>query len=577
MQAASVTTDGVTTDEALFTAYRDGREEGALAALVDRHWERCYRLALGVVRDPGAAEDVAQDAFVQVVNAARGRKTLDPFSGWLVSVVLNGARKSLRSSQRREKHELKARREEETTVETSSIREYVAALPESLGTPILLHYGLGLTQAEVARTIGCPEGTVASRLRTGLAKMRESLAASGVAAVGVEAALAEAWGPARGAPVPHAPAVKALVAKAALAPVAALPAVPAVVKALALVLGLGAAGAAGVGMGLFGSEVAPVPAAGTAALASASEPALPATTADAPREAAPSPAVADAVPAASPSRTAAASDALDPERDPGPYPWELPANPLLRLYGDRNLSLGFEDVSLSDVVTVLERLGLPPMRLDPRLGAAKDTSCSIAMRNLPAVDVVELLVAMNLSGAKVVPDGNDAVKVVRREDVPPTTDDGRIHADMLVSVGRPDDSWKQAFTAILGQPLTLDFQGTLQQAIDRLGEEHGAGTNLVLGLDDEIDGTKLAVAFHAAGQPIGTVLDGMLRGLGLRQELRGQSVFITRKPPAPSLAERRVTLELRGATVAELTAALEKQGITAVAGKWAWAHAAPSP
>ncbi len=199
-------------DEQLFAAYRDEGDEGALRALVDRHWAGVYRLAHAIVRDTQAAEDAAQEALVRVVQAARARKVLDPFESWLRTVTVNEARMSLRSRKRRERREEAAAaqpRQEGALDPAAVVREYADKLDENLRLPIVLHYGLGLSHREVAEALGCPQGTASTRIREGVERLRAELAGTSTP-VQVEALAVLA-----SMPVPPAPSVSVLVARAA--------------------------------------------------------------------------------------------------------------------------------------------------------------------------------------------------------------------------------------------------------------------------------------------------------------------------------------------------------------------------
>jgi RNA polymerase sigma-70 factor (ECF subfamily) len=204
-------------DESLFESYRDRSDEEALRVLVERHWPGAYKLAYAIVRDTQAAEDVAQDSLVRVVQAARARKRLDPFAGWLRTVTVNEARMSLRSRKRRERREEAAATRADpgpgALDPAAGIREYTESLEERLRLPLVLHYGLGLSHSEVGLALGCPAGTASSRIREGLEQVRSALAAKGTpVALGAIGASLVALG---AAPVPAAPRVDALVARAA--------------------------------------------------------------------------------------------------------------------------------------------------------------------------------------------------------------------------------------------------------------------------------------------------------------------------------------------------------------------------
>jgi RNA polymerase sigma-70 factor (ECF subfamily) len=212
-----------TDENALFARYRDAGDEGALGALVDQGWSSCYRLALAIVRDPGGADDVAQRAFVRVVEAARKKRSIESFGGWLRSVVITEARNHLRSGRRRSRHEeraMAARPHESSSLDPlATVREHTEALPEKLRVPLVLHYGMGLTHAEVGVALGCPTATASSWIKSGLDRLRAGVAAAGAttALASVEAVLAASFHEVREAPVPTRPALRALTAKAAAA------------------------------------------------------------------------------------------------------------------------------------------------------------------------------------------------------------------------------------------------------------------------------------------------------------------------------------------------------------------------
>jgi|GEM_PF-1142160 len=174
------------TDEERYRAFRDRNDETALDELLARHFQTSYRLALAIVGDPGAAEDAAQLAFVRVVEAARRRKTLDPFEGWLRTVVVNEARHQLRARKTHARHEEAAMKAESTSPEedpVAAIREHAGMLPRELREPLVLHFGLGLTHAEVGEALSIPRRTITKRLEEATSRLRETLTASGVASV----------------------------------------------------------------------------------------------------------------------------------------------------------------------------------------------------------------------------------------------------------------------------------------------------------------------------------------------------------------------------------------------------------
>ena len=153
------------------------------ALLEHADWIR--RLARALVRDPGRAEDVAQQAMV----AAWKHAPLDErgLRGWLTQVVRNFARVEARSQERRARHEGGAARPEsqpsahEVVERVHVQRELVAAvleLDEPYRTVLLLRFYEGQPPRTIAKELGRPIASVRSQLARGLALLRARLDAS---------------------------------------------------------------------------------------------------------------------------------------------------------------------------------------------------------------------------------------------------------------------------------------------------------------------------------------------------------------------------------------------------------------
>jgi RNA polymerase sigma factor (sigma-70 family) len=174
-----------------------GGEEAAFTELVGRHGP----MVLGVCRrvlgaGAGAdAEDAGQAAFVALARKARGLSSQPGVGAWLHRAAWFAATKAVRSVRRREDHERGAARlrpavAEESiaaaTAEWEQVRPHLDAaleqLPEKYRRVLTACYLQGRSQAEVARDLGLPEGTVASRCKRGLERLRRRLAARGVRA-----------------------------------------------------------------------------------------------------------------------------------------------------------------------------------------------------------------------------------------------------------------------------------------------------------------------------------------------------------------------------------------------------------
>jgi len=152
----------------------------ALAEFYDAHAGLAYGLALRVLRDRSDAEDAVQEAFVQVWRQA---DRYDPARGspqaWLCAIVRTRALDRLRRRL--------ARREQEEAPEPAAsagapdregvlaVRKALQALSADQRRALELAYYEGLTQTEIARRLDQPLGTIKTRIRTAMIRLREEL------------------------------------------------------------------------------------------------------------------------------------------------------------------------------------------------------------------------------------------------------------------------------------------------------------------------------------------------------------------------------------------------------------------
>lgn len=171
-----------------------GRDLAAFEALYDRYGDLVYSVSLRVVGDAYIAEDVTQDVFLRVwrrpeqFDVGRGK-----FVTWLLSVARNRSIDHRRSQSRRMRHETAASGEDEEDVlpaaderddpalaavlsdERTAVRRALETLPPEQRLAIQLAYFGGLTQLEIANRTGQPLGTIKTRIRLGMQKMRAAL------------------------------------------------------------------------------------------------------------------------------------------------------------------------------------------------------------------------------------------------------------------------------------------------------------------------------------------------------------------------------------------------------------------
>lgn len=180
-------------DERLVRTLAEGDAE-ALATLWDRHARFLYSLAFRILRDPGWAEEVVQDVFMRLWSQP---SRYDPSRGglrpWLLTVTHHAAVDGLRgrrgTASAREAGpaglQFMAHKGEDpsdsawNSLRSDTVRDALLQLPPEQREVMEMIYFGGLTQRETAERTGQPLGTVKSRLRLGMQKLRSSLAEIG--------------------------------------------------------------------------------------------------------------------------------------------------------------------------------------------------------------------------------------------------------------------------------------------------------------------------------------------------------------------------------------------------------------
>jgi RNA polymerase sigma-70 factor (ECF subfamily) len=159
-----------------------------MEALYDRLSRQAFGLAYRILGDGGAAEDAVQEAFLTVwrqsekVDAARGKLT-----SFVLTVVHHKAIDALRVRKGQmarqvsldpvliEKAGPDVTERALLSLDRDAVNQALTALPEEQRQPMIMAYFEGLTHVEISEKTGVPLGTVKSRLRLGLEKMRAAL------------------------------------------------------------------------------------------------------------------------------------------------------------------------------------------------------------------------------------------------------------------------------------------------------------------------------------------------------------------------------------------------------------------
>ncbi len=175
-------------DETLLGLIRS-QDESALSSLYERYSRRLYSIALRITGDSGSAEEITQDVFQAVwQRAAQFRPNSGSVQAWLGGIVRHRAIDEVRSRWHRARqneftldtmpdlHAAMERGWEHLSILRADMRAALARLPVKQRQALELAFYGGLTSQEIASRLGESVGTIKSRLRLGLDKLRDVVA-----------------------------------------------------------------------------------------------------------------------------------------------------------------------------------------------------------------------------------------------------------------------------------------------------------------------------------------------------------------------------------------------------------------
>lgn len=159
------------------------RDPDAFAALYDRHHRLVYGIALRLMRQTAQAEDVTQAVFLNIWSAHHAFESGN-FAAWIGRITRNRCLDLLRADARHTSVELSPDFAGDEAVEdaafanidTAAVRNALGSIAAEQRVPIELAYFDGLTREGIAERTGVPVGTVKTRIRIGLQRLRQLLA-----------------------------------------------------------------------------------------------------------------------------------------------------------------------------------------------------------------------------------------------------------------------------------------------------------------------------------------------------------------------------------------------------------------
>jgi RNA polymerase sigma-70 factor, ECF subfamily len=163
---------GISPDQATVTAMKSG-DQSAMAELYDRYSSVVYAVALRVLGDTGAAEDVLQEVFLQLwrnpavitrnraIDSLRRRRPETDIEDVILSVAPDLAVEADRSRA------------------AEKVRGVLGTMPPRQRSALEMAYFEGMSHSEIATKTGEPLGTIKTRIRTGLIALRKAFQSSG--------------------------------------------------------------------------------------------------------------------------------------------------------------------------------------------------------------------------------------------------------------------------------------------------------------------------------------------------------------------------------------------------------------
>jgi RNA polymerase sigma-70 factor (ECF subfamily) len=170
-------------DEVLKWKFKRGSDD-ALTLIYEKYLEPMLTLAMGLLNDTAAAEDIVQDVFVSFARARPSFRPGGSLSGYLATSVVNRVRDHRRQLRRRPREDVNRRPSTEPrgpeqavilSEQTELLVKVMVCLPEEQREVVLLRLKADMKFREIARLQQTSVGTALSRYRYGLQRLRSML------------------------------------------------------------------------------------------------------------------------------------------------------------------------------------------------------------------------------------------------------------------------------------------------------------------------------------------------------------------------------------------------------------------
>jgi RNA polymerase sigma factor (sigma-70 family) len=167
-------------DRQILERFVDRRDETAFEGLIVRHGPMVLNVCRQLLRDPHDVEDAFQTVFLVLVRKARGVRVEGSLGPWLYAVANRTAARARANRRRIQAREISACVELAASLPDKAfdrrelagvLHEELGRLPERLRSPVVLCYLQGMTHELAASQLGCPVGTVRSRLSRARAQL----------------------------------------------------------------------------------------------------------------------------------------------------------------------------------------------------------------------------------------------------------------------------------------------------------------------------------------------------------------------------------------------------------------------